>query len=165
MEIEGDPNGLQQVILNLAINAFRHTPMGGSLTISARLQDEHAIVDFADTGEGIAEQDLPKIFNAGFSGSNQRPGLGLTICQTNHAATQQHDPGAEPGMQRHDDFPSRFPSYESRRSNMRSVLVVDDEPGMRMALKANFERDGWQVETASGAVGSGAQVRADSIFP
>ena len=34
----------------------------------------------------------------------------------------------------------------------RSVLVVDDEPGMRMALKANFEGDGWRVETASGAV-------------
>jgi DNA-binding NtrC family response regulator len=33
----------------------------------------------------------------------------------------------------------------------RSVLVVDDEPGMRMALKANFERDGWKVETAAGA--------------
>jgi DNA-binding NtrC family response regulator len=32
-----------------------------------------------------------------------------------------------------------------------SVLVVDDEPGMRMALQANFERDGWRVETASGA--------------
>ncbi len=81
VEIVGDANGLQQVILNLAINAFRHTPMGGSLTISARVQDRLAIVDFADTGEGIAERDLPKIFNAGFSGSNQRPGLGLTICQ------------------------------------------------------------------------------------
>ena len=33
----------------------------------------------------------------------------------------------------------------------KSVLVVDDEPGMRMALKANFERDGWMVETAAGA--------------
>ncbi len=81
MEIQGDPNGLQQVILNLAINAFRHTPAGGSLVISARLQDGLAVVDFADTGEGIAEQNLAKIFNPGFSGSNQRPGLGLTICQ------------------------------------------------------------------------------------
>ena len=80
-EIEGDPNGLQQVILNLAINAFRHTPAGGSLNISARLRDKLVIVDFADTGEGIAEQDLKNIFNAGFSGSDQRPGLGLTICQ------------------------------------------------------------------------------------
>lgn len=32
-----------------------------------------------------------------------------------------------------------------------SVLVVDDEPGMRAALVANFQRDGWQVESASGA--------------
>ena len=81
LEIEGDANGLQQVILNLAINAFRHTPEGGSLTISARQHGDIAIVDFADTGEGIAEQDLAKIFNPGFSGSDQRPGLGLTICQ------------------------------------------------------------------------------------
>ena len=33
-----------------------------------------------------------------------------------------------------------------------SVLVVDDEPGMRMALTASFQREGWRVETASGAV-------------
>jgi signal transduction histidine kinase len=81
VEINGDPNGLQQVILNLAINAFRHTPMGGSLTISARQHGEIAIVDFADTGEGVTEQDLTRIFDAGFSGSKQRPGLGLTICK------------------------------------------------------------------------------------
>ena len=80
-EIIGDPNGLHQVILNLAINAFRHTPAGGSLIISARLHGDLAIVDFADTGEGIPQQDLENIFKPGFSGSNQRPGLGLTICQ------------------------------------------------------------------------------------
>lgn len=80
-EIEGDANGLQQIILNLAINAFRHTPAGGSLSIAARPHGKLLLVDFADTGEGIAEQDLTKIFNPGFSGSNQRPGLGLTICQ------------------------------------------------------------------------------------
>jgi PAS domain S-box-containing protein len=80
-EIEGDPNGLQQVILNLAINAFRHTPTGGSLSISAKPNGELLLVDFADTGEGIAEQNLKNIFNPGFSGSKQRPGLGLTICQ------------------------------------------------------------------------------------
>lgn len=34
----------------------------------------------------------------------------------------------------------------------KSVLVVDDEPGMRMALKTNFQRDGWVVDTASGTV-------------
>jgi DNA-binding NtrC family response regulator len=43
------------------------------------------------------------------------------------------------------------PVITQASSRQRSVLVVDDEPGMRMALKANFERDGWRVETASGA--------------
>jgi len=45
-----------------------------------------------------------------------------------------------------------------------SVLLVDDEPGMRMALKANFQREGWRVETACGASDALQKVQADS-FP
>jgi DNA-binding NtrC family response regulator len=45
-----------------------------------------------------------------------------------------------------------------------SVLVVDDEPGMRMALKANFQREGWRVETASGASEAMTKVNAGN-FP
>jgi signal transduction histidine kinase len=84
IEISGDPNGLQQVILNLAINTFRHTPIGGSLTISAhRKEDDNdvAVLEFADTGKGIPQDSLAKVFEPGFSGSSQTPGLGLTICQ------------------------------------------------------------------------------------
>ena len=149
VEIEGDPNGLQQVILNLAINAFRHTPTGGSLNISARLRDGIVIVDFADTGEGIAEQNLAKIFNAGFSGSNQTTGTRPHHLSANHGTTSRRDSGAKPRLQRDEVF-AGVPHPMTPQP--RSVLVVDDEPGMRMALKANFERDGWRVETASGAV-------------
>lgn len=46
----------------------------------------------------------------------------------------------------------------------KSVLVVDDEPGMRMALKANFEREGWLVETASGAT-EAARKCGQTSFP
>lgn len=46
----------------------------------------------------------------------------------------------------------------------KSVLVVDDEPGIRMALKANFEREGWQVDTAGGAI-EAAQKFSQSRFP
>jgi len=45
-----------------------------------------------------------------------------------------------------------------------SVLVVDDEPGMRMALKANFQREGWRVETACGASEALTKVNAER-FP
>jgi DNA-binding NtrC family response regulator len=46
----------------------------------------------------------------------------------------------------------------------RSVLLVDDEPGIRFALKANFERDGWRVETAGG-VTEATQKFSKSHFP
>ncbi len=45
-----------------------------------------------------------------------------------------------------------------------AVLVVDDEPGMRMALQANFQREGWRVETASGASDALRRMQA-SHFP
>ena len=80
-EIAGDANGLQQVMLNLAINAFRHTAMGGALKISARANGKSAVVQVADTGAGIAEADLARVFEPGFSGNGQTPGLGLTICR------------------------------------------------------------------------------------
>ncbi len=49
-------------------------------------------------------------------------------------------------------------------SPLRSVLVVDDEPGIRMALKANFEREGWVVETAAGAT-EAARKCSQTSFP
>jgi len=45
-----------------------------------------------------------------------------------------------------------------------SVLIVDDEPGMRMALTANFQREGWRVETASGTSEALSKFRSDR-FP
>lgn len=83
IEINGDPNGLQQVILNLAINAFRHTSIGGSVVISVRLKEclSGVVLEFTDTGKGISEANLSRLFEAGFSGSGQTPGLGLAVCK------------------------------------------------------------------------------------
>ncbi|HEY6181519.1 MAG TPA: ATP-binding protein [Terriglobales bacterium] len=83
IEISGDPNGLQQVILNLAINAFRHTAIGGSVTISVHLKEDLSgvVLEFTDSGKGISEANLPRLFEAGFSGSGQTPGLGLAVCK------------------------------------------------------------------------------------
>jgi two-component system sensor histidine kinase FlrB len=83
IEISGDPNGLQQVILNLAINAFRHTVIGGSVTISVHLKEDLSgvVLEFTDSGKGISETNLSRLFEAGFSGSGQTPGLGLAVCK------------------------------------------------------------------------------------
>ena len=83
--IAGDANALQQLFLNLALNAFRHTPAGGRLHITARrTSGDHsarAQVEFCDSGCGIAPELASRIFEPGFSGNGQTPGLGLAVCR------------------------------------------------------------------------------------
>ena len=83
--IAGSSSGLRQVILNLACNALRHTAAGGDIEITAGVEasasGRAAVIEFADTGTGIRANDLPHIFEGGFTTTGQTPGLGLTICQ------------------------------------------------------------------------------------
>jgi signal transduction histidine kinase len=85
VEILGDPGALQQMLLNLAHNALRHTPAGGDLLVSAYLESrtgrQLAVIEFSDTGTGISAADLPRIFEAGFSTGRQSTGLGLAVCE------------------------------------------------------------------------------------
>lgn len=84
-EIAADAGGLQQVILNLACNALRHTSAGGNITVGGHVESREnqriAVVEVADTGNGIRPEDIPHIFEPGFSTGKQSPGLGLTVCQ------------------------------------------------------------------------------------
>ena len=65
-QIAADPNGLQQVILNLACNAFRHMPHGGKFLICAKLRTSEkgmkVVVAFTDTGSGISPEQIGQIF-------------------------------------------------------------------------------------------------------
>lgn len=89
-EISANSSELQQVIFNLAINAFQHTEAGGKLRICAgrerRPAGEFAVVDLSDTGRGIKPEHLSRIFDPGFT-TRQSPGLGLAICRK---IVQQH---------------------------------------------------------------------------
>jgi two-component system sensor histidine kinase FlrB len=78
--IAADSNRFRQVVLNLACNAFKFTPCGGRLLVSARVSDGKVVIQFADTGAGIAPGNLERIFEAGFSRGNSL-GLGLAICR------------------------------------------------------------------------------------
>jgi signal transduction histidine kinase len=84
-EIAADAGGLQQVILNLVCNALRHTPTGGNITVGGHVgsggNKTIAVVEVTDTGGGIRPDDIPHLFEPGFSTTKQSPGLGLTVCQ------------------------------------------------------------------------------------
>ena len=91
-QVMGNESALQQVVLNLVSNAIRHTPAGGSVTVSLRperiaaesenreKQIEYIIVEFTDTGCGIRPDQIDRVFEPGFSGSGDTTGLGLAVC-------------------------------------------------------------------------------------
>jgi signal transduction histidine kinase len=82
--IQADARRLQQVLLNLARNAVRHTPPGGIVVIAAEAEgDGNGLrIEVRDTGEGIDPADLPKIWERFFRGRNataESAGLGLAL--------------------------------------------------------------------------------------
>ncbi|MBW1599485.1 cell wall metabolism sensor histidine kinase WalK [Streptomyces sp. JJ38] len=90
--LDADPVRLRQVIGNLVANALRHTPPGGTVTLSGCLADpeegptgarQGVRIEVRDTGSGIAEDDLPHVFDrfwrADKSRSRQSGGSGLGL--------------------------------------------------------------------------------------
>ncbi|HJZ75704.1 MAG TPA: HAMP domain-containing sensor histidine kinase [Vicinamibacterales bacterium] len=86
-QIVADPERLEQVIENLTANALRHTPSGGSIQLSARVRDAAAVIQVEDSGEGIAPEHLPFVFerfykvDAARASTSARSGLGLSIAK------------------------------------------------------------------------------------
>jgi signal transduction histidine kinase len=72
-----DPDMVQQVLLNLLLNALDATPAGGEVTVSLRVEDGALRLEVRDTGCGIAEGSLSKIFNPFFTTKEKGTGLGL----------------------------------------------------------------------------------------
>src|SRR5208337_2993203 len=80
--IHADRHRLEQVLLNLALNAFRFMPGGGWLSIrGVDWAAEGVEIVVRDTGPGIVPDDLPRIFEAGFSTRAGSSGLGLAVCR------------------------------------------------------------------------------------
>jgi two-component system sensor histidine kinase FlrB len=85
LTIEGDENGLRQIVLNLICNAIRYTPAGGNIAVTARqvkrMGEVRAVVEIADSGCGISPELLGRLFETGFSVDGNSPGLGLAVCK------------------------------------------------------------------------------------
>lgn len=89
MHVHADPDQMSQVLLNLFINAIHAMPDGGTLRISLERAGGHVNVIIADTGHGISEDDLSKIFHPFFTTKEvgKGTGLGLTVV---HNIVQEH---------------------------------------------------------------------------
>jgi signal transduction histidine kinase len=106
MTVTGDIGRLDQVLGNLLINALRHTPAGGTITLQAEPAQKGVHIIVSDTGEGIPPGDLPYIFDRFWRGDRSRShvggaggGLGLAIArQLIQAHGGRNEVESEPGQ-------------------------------------------------------------------
>ncbi len=76
-----DPEKIKQGIINITRNALEALPQGGNLIFSTATRDDYALITISDDGPGIAEADLPLIFEPFFTRKGAGTGLGLSITQ------------------------------------------------------------------------------------
>lgn len=79
--IHGDPSQLQQVLVNLVVNAIQSMPEGGTVTVSTQQQGNKQCMIIEDTGVGIAPEDIKNVFLPFFTTKDigEGTGLGLSV--------------------------------------------------------------------------------------
>jgi two-component system sensor histidine kinase PilS (NtrC family) len=79
LEVDADPQKMQQVFWNLGLNAIEAMPEGGELNVSTRSTNTAVEITFKDSGIGIDDHDVEKIFYPFFTTKENGTGLGLSI--------------------------------------------------------------------------------------
>ncbi|HZP37337.1 MAG TPA: ATP-binding protein [Methylomirabilota bacterium] len=162
----GDAVRLQQVVWNLLANAVRFTPAGGRVEVSLRRRGDHAEIEVADSGRGIAADLLPHVFDrfrqgeTGTARSHGGLGLGLSIARqlvelhggTIQAASPGEGEGAtftvrlpEPGGLSGGPALERPAEAPERTLERVHVLVVDDDPEARDVMVLGLGQQGATV--------------------
>jgi two-component system, chemotaxis family, CheB/CheR fusion protein len=173
-QLRGDPDRLQQVVGNLLSNAVKFTSSGGKITVRLRDVDGYSELTIKDTGQGIAPELLPHIFDRfrqGDSSSTRHSGglgLGLTLVReivALHGGTvSASSAGAGTGA----TFVVRLPgapawptpaeaaadagrTAPSHSLDGLSILVVDDEMDARTVVAETLRLEGAQVTVTDSA--------------
>jgi PAS domain S-box-containing protein len=162
--IKADETQVEQVLLNLAINARDAMPDGGVLRFTTRLEGDHVIARVADSGMGIDREILPKIFDPFFTTKDKSKGTGLGLSVVYGIVKQiggTIDVKSEVGAGT--EFILTFPScQEARRKAVHQsakvaggsekVLIADDEPELLRVLEGVLKELGYSVVSARNGV-------------
>lgn len=172
-----DPSQLQQVVLNLVVNAEQAlATMDPPRTIDIRTsrEDNRVVFAVADNGPGISPEQIDRIFNPFFTTKpvGQGTGLGLSISDgivREHGGriTVESSPGAGatfvvelPHVRPDDMAPPAAVVPATGDDGSRRMLVVDDEPAMRAAVAAFLRSIGHAVHVAANGVEARALLAA-----
>jgi signal transduction histidine kinase/CheY-like chemotaxis protein len=181
--VYADPQRLQQVVWNLAWNAVKFTPAGGTVSVGTRITGGLAELTVTDTGVGIDPEFLPHVFgwfrraDRDVRSMDEGLGLGLALVrqlvELHGGSVRAESRGRGHGS----TFVVTLPLYHEgaaiapfsesspvseltdRLASLR-VLVVDDDPGSREAVRVLLEQVGAQVDTAASAAEARRRLRA-----
>ena len=159
--VEGVEHKLQQVFLNLFLNARDAMPRGGWLSITTRAEAGQAVVEVADTGSGIPASTWPEFTTPSSlrSRSGRARGSDLSIALRHRSRARWIDSRRKqrrPGNTFHVTTAGvavvrAAPREESLVSTNAAILVIDDEEIMRDILETLLTREGYSVRLASSA--------------
>jgi signal transduction histidine kinase/ActR/RegA family two-component response regulator len=171
--VMGDVDRLQQIFRNVLLNAIKFTPSHGTVSVTLTRDGEEGVVHVCDTGEGIAPEFLPylyEIFRQQEHGTRRKHaglGIGLALVKRLMEAHRGSVTVASAGIGHGTDVMLRFPLVPETeelavRPNPRGlqtaelkdlrVLVVDDMDDSREATAVMLERVGANVMTARDGV-------------
>ncbi|MEA2166565.1 MAG: hypothetical protein QOK37_4692 [Thermoanaerobaculia bacterium] len=168
--VKGDAGQMQQLLLNLAINARDAMPDGGTLTLRAGTLDAEAYLEVEDTGLGMSDATRAHLFEPFFSTKEVGKGTGLGLAVV-HGIVVEHAGRIEvdsvPGLGSRfrvilpstlgEGIPSPAPIADAQEPAGRGyVLLVEDEAGVREGLAILLEAIGYSVI----AVSSGEEAMA-----
>lgn len=178
----GDPARLQQVLWNIIKNAIKFTEKGGTITVQTSVAaDDHIVVAITDTGRGIEQGALERIFGAFDQGSVEGLtrfgglGLGLAITKTfvekHHGTVFAESPGKDQGSTVTVRLPlmggessaaleSEATSHQALHVPLetRNILLIDDHQDTLRSLSRLLDRHGYKVATAASCVEGLARV-------
>ncbi|HEY7528770.1 MAG TPA: ATP-binding protein, partial [Candidatus Deferrimicrobiaceae bacterium] len=179
LPVAGDPTQLQQLLMNLVVNARDAMPGGGELTLSTRTvvlresycaahpgvtPGRYARIDVADTGVGIPESHLERIFDPFFTTKDPGIGTGLGLSMVfgiarNHGGFVEVEsaPGAGSRFTVHlplsDGEAAATEAVSPRAATFEAgrgwVLLIDDQETVRDVCSAMLSTLGYKVSTAS----------------
>ncbi|MFM0327517.1 CheR family methyltransferase [Caballeronia glebae] len=168
LTIQADPVRLEQMIWNVVRNAVKFTPHGGQVSLSLTRDDRYACVEVRDTGQGIAPDFLPKVFDmfsqADGAGRRDRGGLGIGLSLTKQLVEMHGGriEGTSAGLGQGSSFrlwlPHRLPTSSGSRPTATAdpsilkglrVLLVDDSLEGLEGFRTLLELEGTQVRAES----------------
>ena len=160
-----DSAGVQRILTNLIRNAVQAMPNGGELRLRTVREGGFAILEVIDTGDGIAEQDIAKVFEPLYTTKPRGIGLGLTVAKRYAEMNNGRlEVASTPGRGRCFAWFCSSVSSVAVTGPPLSLLVVDDDEGTRKSLGRILRLDGYAVETMGSAEECLARPRWDDLF-